>query len=106
MGHYMNSDKKTINRHDIVIGYFNPIRVETLKPESLIHIAKMIEFTAGWLIDEDDGGPYVGQFALCPLRVITLQERTTSKIYDQSPSINMGWVPEEDVTILEVIPLD
>jgi len=48
----------------------------------------LITLEALWIIDEDDGGPYVGQWAM---------QACAENGIDWLP---LGWVPEEDISVL------
>lgn len=67
-----------------ITGFFEPNIKETLREEAKPFIGQLLEFEALWLINEDDGGPYVGQWAM----------RAIGKDGDWLP---FGWVPLEDI---------
>ena len=68
-------------------GTFNPLRTDDLRSGMNEHIGKRAVFEAGWVIDEEDGGPYVGQWAMLLL-----------------PPQNWPcvWVPECDLDCVEL----
>lgn len=68
---------------DKVTARFNPKRVETLKPELLGAIGVTAEFRCSWIIDEEDGGPYVGQGAF----------------HTDDKRFHYLWVPSEDLEV-------
>jgi hypothetical protein len=68
-----------------VTARFNPKRLESLKPELKSAIGVVAKFRYAWTIDEDDGGPYVGQIAF-----LTDDER-----------FQHLWIPTEDLEFLE-----
>lgn len=72
-------------------GVLNPKNMETLKPELRVHIGKVFYFRYAWTIDEEDGGPYVGQIAYTV-------HLTEEYIVDERIEPRIGWVPEEDIT--------
>jgi hypothetical protein len=74
--------------YEKVQAYFEPKRTETLRDEARPFIGKLMTFEALWLIDEEDGGPYVGQWAM---------RACAENGLDWLP---LGWVPEEDIRIL------
>jgi hypothetical protein len=59
---------------------------ETLKHDANLNDGDIIIVQAGWLIDEEDGGPYVGQHAM-------LRDRGL-------------WIPEEDLMLIREATLD
>lgn len=73
---------------DRITGYFEPKNMDTLKPEALPYVGRLMTFQALWIITEDDGGPYVGQWAMGPA-------------YDPDEEdmeiFPFGWVPSEDI---------
>lgn len=77
-----------MKQFDRVTGYFKPKIISTLKEEMKPLIGNRFVFEAYWLIDKDDGGPYVGQWAMMPLT--ESGERLE----------NANWVPTEDIEII------
>ncbi len=73
-----------MQQFDRITGFFEPKRIDTLRAESKLFAGQYLTFEALWLIDEDDGGPYVGQWAMRP-------------IDENGDWLPMGWVPEEDI---------
>jgi hypothetical protein len=43
---------------------FEPVRRDDLRPGMADYIGTEATFEAGWRIDDEDGGPYVGQWAM------------------------------------------
>lgn len=70
-----------------ITGYFKPKIMKTLRKEAVPLVGQLMDFEALWLIGEDDGGPYVGQWAMRPL------DR------DGNWLRGIGWVPEEDIDL-------
>ena len=64
---------------------FEPKRMETLRPEARPFIGRTFEWMASWKITEEDGGPYVGQWAF------------TLSYSPENEGLNFGWAPEEDL---------
>ncbi len=93
---------KRIERYSVVRAVFNPKRLDTLRPECLPFIGKTGLFQAMWKIDEEDGGPYVGQWAMgiiksgCQSWRAEGLERT-----DELDDLFVGWIPEEDLEIIK-----
>lgn len=63
---------------------FNPKRLDTLRPELCGALGAEAVFMYAWPIEEADGGPYVGQWALTTF----------------DPRFLDLWVPEEDLEVL------
>jgi len=95
--------KIELKRHQLLIGYFNPIETGTLKPEAFQYIGKLLMFNVAWKIENNDIGAYAGQWALLPIKVISIEERMNWKTEKFTTTINMGWIPEEDINIIEVL---
>ena len=70
---------------------FEPKRLDTLRPEARPHVGQTFEWLASWKITEEDGGPYVGQWAF------TLAYGPDY----ETAAPNFGWVPEEDLVFEE-----
>lgn len=77
-----------MEQFDKVKAYFEPKRLETLRDEAKPFVGKLMTFEALWIIDEEDGGPYVGQWAM---------RACGENKLDWLP---FGWVPEEDIRIV------
>ena len=60
------SMKSSYERFDIVDAVFRPIRIDDLKPGVSDFIGHRGKWQASWMIDEEDGGNYVGQWAMTP----------------------------------------
>jgi len=55
-----------MERFDIVDATFEPLNRDDLKPGIAEFIGHRGLWQAVWMIDEDDGGSYVGQWAMNP----------------------------------------
>ena len=77
-------DALVMRQLDKITGYFQPKRTETLRDEALPFVGRLLTFEALWLIDKEDGGPYVGQWAMRPIN-------------EAGGWLPIGWVPEEDI---------
>lgn len=77
----------SMEQHTYVRATFTPKRLDDLKPEAKHFIGKAGVFQAGWIIEE---GPYKGQWAMLP-------DLETSRRF------HVGWVPEDDLTVLETL---
>lgn len=73
-----------MQQFDKVTGYFEPKRIDTLCDEAKPFVGQLLTFEALWKIDDEDGGPYIGQWAMRP-------------IADNGDWLPMGWVPFEDI---------
>ena len=71
-----------------ISGVFNPNHIETLREESKVFIGQRLTWLPLWFIEEEDGGPYVGQQAFLPLG-------------SDGKGVSMGWVPTEDIEFTE-----
>jgi hypothetical protein len=60
---------------------FMPLRTDDLKPGVADYIGTELEWEPLWVIDEEDGGPYVGEWACWPT----------------DESVQIGWVPACDL---------
>ena len=69
---------------------FEPKRLDTLRPEARPFVGQTFKWMASWKITEEDGGPYVGQWAF-----------TLSYSSVNEGQQNFGWVPEEDLVFEE-----
>ena len=78
------------NQFQHIRATFCPRRVDDLKPDAIPHVGQTFEWMAAWPITEEDGGPYVGEWAM------TLAYRS-----DGAPNINFGWVPSGDLVIAD-----
>ena len=72
-----------MEQFDIIDATFHPIRTDDLGLDALIFIGHRGKWQAMWIIDEEDGGDYVGQWVL--------------SAYDFD--FPAGWVPECDLEI-------
>lgn len=54
-----------IERHAFYRGTFQPRRRDDLKPGLEAAIGRRMLWSAGWRITPEDGGPYVGEWAMC-----------------------------------------
>jgi hypothetical protein len=73
-------------RFQKVRAVFRPRHTDTLRPEAHQYIGQTFDWMAAWPITEEDGGRYVGEWAM------TLAYRE-----DGSLPINFGWVPSGDL---------
>ena len=55
-----------MDKFDIVDATFKPLNRDDLKPGVADYIGYRGLWQALWMIDEEDGGSYVGQFAMGP----------------------------------------
>jgi hypothetical protein len=78
---------------DKVEATFRPRALDTLKPEAADWIGVRLEWQAVWVVDEEDGGPYVGQMAWSP-----------QWHHVDGGRFPAAWVPTEDLT--EIVLLD
>lgn len=56
-----------MDKFDRVTATFRPRRLDDLHPSALDAIGARCVWECLWIINEDDGGPYVGEFAMRPL---------------------------------------
>jgi hypothetical protein len=75
----------SIEPWDKVVAVFKPKRKETLRPELLEAIGATAEFRCSWIIDENDGGHYVGQGAF----------------HTDDERFHHYWVPAEDLELVQ-----
>ncbi len=76
--------KQPLERFDVVDAVFKPVRTDDLKPGASRFIGQRGKWQAMWMIDDEDGGSYVGQWAMGP--------------YDfDFPYV---WVPECDLELI------
>jgi hypothetical protein len=78
----MNLKNSDLQQYQTLQGFFVPTKLD-LKPEVAKSIGKLFTFKAVWTISEDEGGPYVGQWAM--------------QIVDPDKDLSFAWVPFEDV---------
>ena len=76
-----------MEQFDIVTATFNPKNRSDLAPEAIPWIGTTHRWCAGWLIEPEDGGPYVGQWAMT--------------LNDPSDLPPIGWVPLCDLDLIE-----
>ena len=74
-----------LNLYDRVRAKFAPLRTDDLKDEAKANIGVVAEWSVGWMISAEDGGSYVGQWAMLP--------------EGNKPFI--GWVPFCDLSEVE-----
>jgi hypothetical protein len=81
-----------MEEYDVFEATFQPQHIDDLKPDAKRFIGKRLEWRAMWLIDEDQGGPYVGQWA-CSL------SPAAEKFLGDRGELPQGfiWVPECDL---------
>lgn len=63
-----------------VVAVFRPRRLDDLRPDAAPWVGRQLRSSPGWVITEEDGGPYVGEWAMLPPHDIPL-----------------GWVPQGDL---------
>jgi hypothetical protein len=73
-----------VDRFQVIRARFSPVDIHTLRPEAHEHIGEILDWEACWIVTEEDGGPYVGQWAM---------------IATGRP--NFGWVPLCDLEAIE-----
>jgi hypothetical protein len=80
---------EALERYDVVLATFQPRRTDDLKEHARAWVGVRMRWCAAWEIDEDDGGPYVGQMAMTP--------------HDPTPPGLewLGWVPFCDLADVE-----
>lgn len=83
-----------MNRRQVVRAIFRPTRAEDLCSESAAAIGTEVHFIAAMLVD---GGPYDGQFEMW------VAENRGDGYWTYGSAPFSGWVPEEDLEILEVV---
>jgi len=79
-----------LRRYDEVIATFQPKRTDDLKPGVVAYFGHRGRWQVAWRITEEDGGSYVGQWALAPWDV---DERFGW----------LGWAPEEDFRDIVIV---
>jgi hypothetical protein len=79
-----------MKQYDRVKATFTPVRTDDLKPEAVAAVGTTGWFTAGWIVESEDGGSYVGQWAMLPAH----------ESWQQGLFHGIGWVPLCDLTIL------
>ena len=67
----------------LISAVFQPLHLETLRPGCLPYVGQRLTFSRCWVVRDEDGGPYVGQWTWLPTDAA------------------MGWVPQEDLTEIE-----
>lgn len=78
-----------MERYDEVVATFKPLRMDDLKPHARAWVGVRMRWLAGWEIQPEDGGPYVGQMAMTP------HEPTPAGLEP------IGWVPLCDLADVE-----
>ena len=81
-------DAALLQQFQKVRAVFRPRRTDDLHNNSSQYIGQEFTWTAAWMITEEDGGPYVGEWAM------TLAYRD-----DGEQPVNFGWVPSGDLEI-------
>ena len=56
----------TVQRHDIIDATFRPKRIDSLRPGMARWVGYRGRFCVWWTVTPEDGGPYVGQYAIGP----------------------------------------
>jgi hypothetical protein len=70
----------TLQQYGTIEATFSPKHLDTLRDDARQYIGQRMRFTVAWWIDDEDGGPYVGQWACLPA------------------DRQFGWVPETDLS--------
>jgi hypothetical protein len=84
-----------LQRYEHFTARFEPVRRDDLKLSAAEWIGYEGEWEAAWLITEDDGGDYVGEWACTLSSKFILDKR------DQGEDVPLlGWVPERDLVRL------
>ena len=78
---------KITKQYEIVDAIYQPLRTDDLKPGMPEWIGRRENWHALWMIDEDDGGPYVGQWAMQPIVAN----------HQPHPDFPYLWVPQCDL---------
>jgi hypothetical protein len=76
-----------MERYDVVTATFLPQRTDDLRPVAVAWIGVSADWMASWMIEEEDGGAYVGQWAMT--------------LYGPTPAAPPwpGWVPLCDLEV-------
>jgi hypothetical protein len=83
-------DAALLQQFQKVRAVFRPRHLDTLRPDAVQYIGQEFEWLVAWKIDEEDGGPYAGEWAM-----------TTAYRNDGAAHINFGWVPSGDLEIID-----
>lgn len=75
----------TLQQHSTIEATFSPTAPDTLRDDARPFVGQRMRFTVAWWIDEEDGGPYVGQWACLPA------------------DMQFGWVPEVDLSEIATV---
>lgn|GEM_PF-1717388 len=89
-----DSDRPILQPYDLVRATFAPKRIDDLKPEAAWWVGKTASWRVAWLITPEDGGPYVGQWAM------TLSRESDA---ETGPHNAVGWVPSGDLEDVELL---
>jgi hypothetical protein len=77
-----------LNKFDIICGTFRPKRTDDLKPGLEEWIGRRTQWQLGWIIEEEDGGDYIGQYAA---------------LARPASGFPYGWVPLCDLTDIVLV---
>lgn len=81
-----------MERFEVIDAIFNPKRTDDLKPGMDKWIGRRCLWEAQWLIEEEDGGDYIGQWAMMPI----------IKPGRKHPDFKYVWVPLCDLDIYNI----
>jgi hypothetical protein len=79
----------TLQQFDRFIATFQPQQTDDLKPGVAEMIGVRCEWEVAWFIEEEDGGPYVGQWACAA--------------YRPEVSTPFAWAPSCDLTDIAMV---
>lgn len=79
-----------LEQFDRIEATFQPRRTDDLKAGAVEWIGRRVVWDVAWLITDEDGGPYVGEFA-CTLAEVP------------NPPPGFVWVPSGDLADFEVV---
>ncbi len=71
------------DRFEVIKARFSPVDIHTLRPEAHEYVGEVLDWEAYWIVTEEDGGPYVGQWAMLA-----------------TGRPNFGWVPLCDLEVI------
>lgn len=80
-----------LRQYDKIRGIMEPKRTDDLKPSAFWFVGQERDWDVLWMIEPEDGGPYVGQFAIGMV------------LKDGEPRPDFTWVPECDIRVTEVV---
>ena len=79
-----------MKQFEIVTATFQPRRRDDLKPRAVLWVGVRMHWQAAWVVEREDGGPYIGHWAMVPI--------------DPTPKGReaLGWVPLCDLVGVNV----